>query len=269
MKAVVYKGTNNFRLEERPEPRLIEAEDAIVRVTRASICSSDIHIKRGAVPRAIPGTIVGHEFVGEVVEAGPLVKKFKPGDRVAGNVETFCGQCFFCKKGFVNNCESRHGGWALGCRIDGGQAEYVRIPYADNGLNLIPEGVSDDDALFVGDILATGYWAAAMAEIKPAQTVAILGAGPTGLCTAECVKLYSPSKTIVVDVMDERLSLAKAHGTADITINSSKQDVEQLILEHTQGRGADVVLEVAGGEDTFETAWKIASQRDRMHRGDV
>ena len=173
-------------------------------------------------------------------------------------METFCGNCFFCKRGFVNNCRDEHGGWALGCRIDGGQAEYVRIPFADNGLNLIPEGVSDEDALFVGDILATGYWAASMGEIKPADTVAILGAGPTGLCAAECARLYSPSKIILVDMMDERLALAKQHGIADVTVNPQKENVQDVILANTEGRGADVVLEVAGGKDTFQMAWQVA-----------
>lgn len=258
MKAVVYEGVGNFRLEERPMPTLLDSRDAIVKVTLASICSSDIHIKHGAVPRAVPGTIVGHEFVAEVVEVGTDVKKFKSGDRVTVNVETFCGECFFCKRGYVNNCQDKHGGWALGCRIDGGQAEYVRVPYADNGLNHIPEGVSNEEALFVGDILATGYWAAQIAEIKPADTVVVLGAGPTGLCTLECVKLYGPEKVIVIDTSEERLELAKKQKIADITINPLKEDVEKVVLAHTEGRGADVVLEVAGGKDTFQTAWKVA-----------
>lgn len=258
MKAVVFKEVGNFQLEERPEPRLQDGKDAIVKVTLASICSSDIHIKHGAVPRAVPGTIVGHEFIGEVVQVGDQVKKFVPGDRVTVNVETFCGECFFCKRGFVNNCQDPHGGWALGCRIDGGQTEYVRVPYADNGLNKIPDVVTNEQALFVGDILATGYWAASISEIKPADTVVVLGAGPTGVCTLECVKLYGPEKVIVVDTMDERLELAKKHGTADITINPLRENVEEAVLSHTHGRGADVVLEVAGGKDTFQTAWKVA-----------
>lgn len=258
MKAVVYKGVGEFSFEERPMPKLLDRRDAIVKVTLASICSSDIHIKHGAVPRAVPGTIVGHEFVGEVVEVGSEVRKFKPGDRVTVNVETFCGECYFCKRGFVNNCQDKNGGWALGCRIDGGQSEYARVPFADNGLNLIPEGVTNEQALFVGDILATGYWAASIAEIKPADTVVVLGAGPTGLCALECVKLYGPEKVIVVDTMDDRLALAKEHGVADITVNPLKEDVEKVVLANTEGRGADVVLEVAGGKDTFQTAWKVA-----------
>lgn len=258
MKAVVYKGIGDFVVEDRPMPKLIDDKDAIIKVTLASICSSDIHIKHGSVPRAVPGSIVGHEFVGEVVETGTGVKKFKVGDRVTVNVETFCGECFFCKRGFVNNCTDKNGGWALGCRIDGGQTEYVRVPFADNGLNLIPKEVTNEQALLTGDVLATGYWAAQIAEIKPADTVAVIGAGPTGLCALECVKLYSPEKVIVIDPMEDRLKLAKEHGVANITINPMTEDVEKIILENTDGRGADVVLEVAGGENTFELAWKIA-----------
>lgn len=258
MKAVVYKHAGELVLEEHPIPQIQDETDVIVRVTLTTICSSDIHIKHGSVPRAVPGTVLGHEFVGEVMEVGQQVRHFAIGDRVSVNVETFCGECFFCKRGFVNNCQDEHGGWALGCRIDGGQAEYVRVPFADNGLTKIPDGVSDESALFVGDILATGYWSAAIAEIKPADTVVVLGAGPTGLCTMECVKLYSPAKVIVIDPMDERMELAKKQGIADVLINPLKEDVEKTVLAHTEGRGADVVLEVAGGKDTFQTAWKVA-----------
>ena len=171
MKAVVYKGNGEIALADRPVPKILDDRDAIIKVTLTTICSSDIHIKHGAVPRAVPGTILGHEFVGRVVETGSAVKKIKPGDRVSVNVETFCGECFFCKRGFVNNCTDPDGGWALGCRIDGGQAEYVRIPFADNGLTVIPDHVSDEQALFNGDILSTGYWAAKIGEINPADTV--------------------------------------------------------------------------------------------------
>ncbi len=258
MKAVVYKGNGQIALEERPMPKIIDGRDAIVQVTLTTICSSDIHIKHGAVPRAVPGTILGHEFVGKVVEVGSAVKKVKPGDRVAVNVETFCGECFFCKRGFVNNCTDEHGGWALGCRIDGGQAEYARIPFADNGLTVIPGHVTDEQALFNGDILSTGYWAAKIGEIKPADTVAVIGAGPTGLCTMLCARLYTPARIIAIDTDEYRLDLAKEKGLADLTLMPGRDDLEKQIKEITEGRGADTVFEVAGGKDTFQTAWKIA-----------
>lgn len=171
MKALVYKGNRTIALEEKPRPSLLSPTDAIVRVTLSTICSSDIHILHGAVPRAVPGVTLGHEFVGVVEEIGPSVKKFSPGDRVAVNVETFCGECFYCRRGYVNNCTDPDGGWALGCRIDGGQAEYARIPYADQGLAKIPDAVSDEAALFTGDLLSTGYWASDLAEIKKGDTV--------------------------------------------------------------------------------------------------
>ena len=179
MRAVVYREKGVFALEERPVPKIQDPTDAVVRVTLASICSSDLHIKGGFVPRAVPGTIVGHEFVGVVESVGAQVASVQPGDRVAVNVETFCGSCFFCQRGFVNNCTDPSGGWALGCRIDGGQAEYVRVPYADNGLTKIPDSVTDRQALFTGDILSTGYWAAQISQIQPGDTVLVLGAGPT------------------------------------------------------------------------------------------
>ena len=258
MKAVVYHGSGKVSLEEKAYPHLEDPGDAIVQVTLTTICSSDIHIKHGAVPRAVPGVTLGHEFVGIVVETGSGVKNVKPGDRVAVNVETFCGTCFFCRRGFVNNCTDEHGGWALGCRIDGGQAEYVRIPFADNGLTLIPDHVTDEQALFTGDILSTGYWAADIGEIRPADTVAVIGAGPTGLCTMACARLYSPAKIIAIDTDEYRLRLAKESGLADVTLVPGKDRIQERVLSETRGRGADVVLEAAGGKDTFQTAWQIA-----------
>lgn len=258
MKAVVYQGNGQIALQERPEPVIMDDKDAIVRVTLTTICSSDIHIKHGAVPRALPGTVLGHEFVGEVIKTGRNVKKVKVGDRVSVNVETFCGECFFCKRGFVNNCTDEHGGWALGCRIDGGQAEYVRIPFADNGLTVIPPHVTDEQALFNGDILSTGYWAAGIGEIRPADTVAVIGAGPTGLCTMLCARLYTPGKIIAVDTDEYRLELAVRKGLADVALVPGRDNIEDAVREMTGGRGADTVFEVAGGKDTFQTAWKIA-----------
>lgn len=258
MKAVVYKGNGILFLENRPIPEIQDERDAVIQVTLTTICSSDIHIKHGAVPRAVPGIIPGHEFVGKVVKTGSAVKKVKPGDRVAVNVETFCGECFFCKKGFVNNCTDQLGGWALGCRIDGGQAEYARIPFADNGLTLIPDHVTDEQALFNGDLLSTGYWAAKIGEIQPEETVAVIGAGPTGLCTMLCARLYAPAKIIAIDTDEFRLCLAKEKGLADYTLVSGKDNIENQIQKITGGRGADRVFEAAGGKDTFQTSWKIA-----------
>lgn len=258
MKAVVYKGNGEIALENCPEPDILDERDAVIRVTLTTICSSDIHIKNGTVPRAVPGTILGHEFVGKVVQTGKAVKKVRPGDRVAVNVETFCGECFFCQRGFVNNCTDKNGGWALGCRIDGGQAEYVRIPFADNGLTVIPDHVTDEQALFNGDLLSTGYWAAKIGEIKPGETAAVIGAGPTGLCTMLCARLYGPSKIIAIDTDEFRLKLAKEKGLADVILAPGKDDIESRIRALTDGRGADTVFEAAGGKDTFQTAWKIA-----------
>lgn len=194
---------------DKPKPELQEPKDAIVRVILSSICSSDLHIKHGSVPRAVPGITVGHEMVGVVEQVGPEVKTVSPGDRVVINVETFCGECFFCKNGYVNNCTDPDGGWALGCRIDGGQAEYVRVPYADQGLSRIPDSVSDKQALLVGDVLATGFWAAKISEIKEDDTVLVIGAGPTGLCTLQCVMLRNPKKIIVCEFSSERRAFVR------------------------------------------------------------
>lgn len=258
MKAVVYEKKGNLVLQERPVPQIEKPTDAVVKVTLAAICSSDLHIKHGAVPRAKEGTVLGHEIVGVVREVGEEVCHLKPGDRVTVNCETFCGECFFCRRGYVNNCSAPGGGWTLGCSVDGGQAEYVRVPYAENCLNKIPETVSDEEALLVGDVLSTGYWAAQIAEIQPAETVAVIGAGPTGLCTAMCAKLYSPARVIMIDISKERLDFALDQGIADIVINPKETEPVNAVLELTEGRGADRVFEVAGGKGTFEMAWKTA-----------
>ena len=256
MKAVVYKGKGQVVLEDRPIPVIQDPRDAIVRVTRSTICSSDLHIKHGTVPRAKENTVLGHEFVGEVVEVGSAVKKFKAGDRVSVNVETFCGECFFCRRGYVNNCTDPEGGWALGCRIDGGQAEYVRVPYADRGLNRIPDTVSDEQALFVGDLLATGFWAARISEITEEDTVLVIGAGPTGLCTLLCVMLKRPKRVIVCENSPERARFVKEHYPGVLVTGS--EECRDFVLRHSDHGGADAVLEVAGGTDTFRLAWECA-----------
>ena len=258
MKAVVFKDVGNLVLEERAEPKILEETDVLLEVTLTTICSSDIHIKKGFVPRAMKNTVLGHEFVGKIKEVGKAVKKFKIGDRVVVNCETFCGECFYCKKGYVNNCTDKNGGWALGCRIDGGQGEYTRIPFADNCLTKIPDSVTDEETLFTGDLLSTGYWACKIGEIEKDDTVVVIGAGPTGLCTLLNLKLQNPKKIIAIDVDENRLELVKKNSYADIVLNPLKVDIEKEILKYTEGRGADRVFEVAGGEKTFDLALKIA-----------
>ena len=256
MLAYTYVERGKFALLNKPKPQLLDDGDAIVRVTLSSICTSDLHIKRGSVPRAVPGITVGHEMVGVVEEVGAGVSTVKPGDRVTVNVETFCGHCFFCLHGWVNNCTDPNGGWALGCRIDGGQAEYVRVPYADQGLDKIPDGVSDRQALFVGDILATGYWAADISNITPEDTVLIIGGGPTGLCTLQCVRLQSPRRIILCERDPLRRAFVEAHYPGVLTVGP--EEAESFVLAHSDHGGADVVLEVAGGPDTFRLAWQCA-----------
>ena len=244
MKALTYIEHGKFALQEKAKPQLVSARDALVRVTLGSICTSDLHIKHGSVPRAVPGITVGHEMVGVVEAVGADVKTVKPGDRVTVNVETFCGECFFCKKGFVNNCTDPHGGWALGCRIDGGQAEFVRVPYADQGLNKIPDSVTDEQALFVGDILATGFWATRISEITEEDTVLIIGAGPTGICTLLCVMLKQPKRIIICEKDAARAKFVSKH-YPDVLL-CEPEECEAFVKEHSDHGGADVVLEVAG-----------------------
>ena len=256
MQAYTYVSKGKFELREKPKPTLMQERDAIVKVTLASICSSDLHIKHGSVPRAVPGITVGHEMVGIVEEVGKAVTKVKPGDRVTVNVETFCGECFFCKKGYVNNCTDENGGWALGCRIDGGQAEYVRVPFADQGLNKIPDGVTDRQALLVGDVLATGYWAARISEISEQDTVLIIGAGPTGICTLLSVMLKKPRRIIVCEKDKNRLQFIRQHYPEILLVSPEK--CEAFVRANSDHGGADVVLEVAGAEATFRLAWECA-----------
>lgn len=256
MKALICHKNGSIELIEKEMPKLQNDRDAIVKVTLSSICTSDLHIMRGAVPRAVPETVLGHEFVGEVVEVGSALKNLKKGDRVAANCETFCGECFFCRHGFINNCEK--GGWELGCRIDGCQAEFVRVPFADTGLTKIPENVSYESALFVGDILSSGYFGAEMCEIKNGDTVAVIGAGPVGLCAMMCAKYLGAGKIIAIDVDASRLEIAKNQKLADFVFNPSDCDVEKEVKNLTENLGADGVIECAGAKDTFEMSWKIA-----------
>ena len=256
MKAYTYIEKGHFALVDKPRPVLLQPTDAIVRVTLGSICSSDLHIKHGSVPRAVPGITVGHEMVGIVEEAGPQVSGVKVGDRVTVNVETFCGECFFCRHGYVNNCTSPHGGWALGCRIDGGQTQYVRVPLATQGLCRIPDSVTDEQALLVGDVLATGFWAARISDITPEDTVLIIGAGPTGICTLLCVMLKQPKRIIVCEPSEERRQFVRTHYPE--VLLTTPDECEEFVRQNSDHGGADRVLEVAGARDTFQLAWRCA-----------
>ena len=256
MLAYTYIEQGKFELREKPIPEIKDSRDAIVRVTLGSICSSDLQSKHGSVPRAVPGITVGHARVGVGEEVGAEVPSVRPGDRVTVNVETFCGECFFCRRGYVNNCTDPNGGWALGCRIDGGQAEYVRVPYADRGLNRIPDTVSDEQALLVGDVLATGFWAARISEVSEEDTVLIIGAGPTGICTLLCVLLKKPRRIIVCEKSPERVRFVRQRYPEVLV--ADPENCKEFVLRNSDHGGADVVLEVAGSEDTFRLAWDCA-----------
>ncbi len=256
MKAYTYIEPGRFGWREKPKPELQSPRDAIVRITLGSICTSDLHIKHGSVPRAVPGITVGHEMVGIVEQVGAEVASFRAGDRVVVNVETFCGDCFFCRHGYVNNCSDSQGGWALGCRIDGGQTDYVRVPYADQGLTRIPDTVSDEQALFVGDILATGFWAARISEITAEDTVLLIGAGPTGICTLLCARLRHPKRIVVCEKSAERRRFVEQHYPGVLV--TSPEECRDFVMRHSDHGGADRVIEVAGADDTFRLAWECA-----------
>ncbi len=255
MKALVYHGPNNISLDDVPTPKLIEPDDAIVRVTTSTICGTDIHIRAGGMPEVTPPRIIGHEFVGEVVETGPAVRNSKVGDKVAVSCVTQCGECFYCRRGMYSHCTT--GSWIFGYMIDGCQAEYVRIPHANLGLHKIPEGLTEEDVLFVGDILSTGYFGSEHAHIEPGDTVAVMGAGPVGMCAMHTARLWGPGKIVAVDLSEERLQMALDHGIADIALNPSKVDVVDEIKKMTEGRGADRTIEACGVKGTYELALNV------------
>ena len=258
MLAYTYIEHGKFELREKPEPKITDARDAIVRVTLGSICTSDLHIKHGSVPRAVPGITVGHEMVGVVEEVGAEVTSVRPWRQSNRECRDFrVGSCFFCHHGYVNNCtDPKRMAGALGCRIDGGQAEYVRVPYADQGLNRIPDTVSDEQALFVGDVLATGFWATRISEITEKDTILLIGAGPTGICTLLCSMLKNPKRIIVCEKSPERIQFVREH-YPDVLI-TTPENCKEFVLQNSDHSGADVVLEVAGTEDSFRMAWDCA-----------
>ncbi|MBQ2872174.1 alcohol dehydrogenase catalytic domain-containing protein [bacterium] len=256
MKALIWEEKGKIKLTDKEKPQITAQSDAIIKVTLSSICTSDLHIINEAVPLAKPNIVLGHEFVGEVVEIGSGIKNFKIGDRISANCITFCGKCYYCKKGFINNCQE--GGWELGCKIDGCQAEFVKVPFADTCLTKLPDNVSYENALFVGDILSSGYFGAELCNIKENDTVAIIGSGPVGLCAMQCAKLFGAKNIIAIDIDPKRLEIAKNLNLATKIIEFKNQYIENSILNLTNDRGADCVIEAAGTEESFELAWKIA-----------
>lgn len=254
MRAILFEDVGKISLGDYPEPGVQDAADAIVKVSTAAICGSDLHLLHGRIPGMRPGSPIGHEFVGEIVAAGPEVKKFKTGDRVLGSFLIVCGECWYCKRAEFNNCERM---WVLGYGmfvgdLDGAQAELVRIPNADWNLHAIDPALSDEQAIFAGDILTTGAYVSALAGIDEGDTVAITGAGPVGLFTLMNALTYSPSTVFVVDMAEDRLKLAESLGGTPVNALRVNPVVE--IQRRTGERGADVVIECVGATPALDTA---------------
>ena len=251
MKALVYHGAGLRSWEEKPDPEIQDSTDAIVRIDSATICGTDLHILKGDVPEVQPGTVLGHEAVGTVVETGEAVTTLEPGDRVLVSCITSCGRCAFCKEGRYGLCTGG-GGWIFGHLIDGLQAEYARVPFADTSVYKVPEELTDEQVLFLADILPTAYEVGVLnGGVCPGDTIAIVGAGPIGLATVLTAKLYTPGRIIAIDIADSRLEKARELG-ADMTINSGDDDPLERVMELTAGLGVDVAVEAVGVPETFE-----------------
>jgi alcohol dehydrogenase len=257
MRAVVYHGPGQKAWEEVPKPVVIDDTDAIVRVDAVTICGTDLHILKGDVPAVTDGRILGHEAVGTVESVGSGVKNVAIGDRVLVSCITACGACRYCRAGSYGQCLGG-GGWILGHKIDGTQAEYVRVPFADTSTYQVPAGVSDEQILMLADILPTGYEVGVLnGKVQPGDVVAIVGAGPIGLAAMMGARLYSPSHVVAIDLADSRLEAAKQFG-ADVTINNSREDALAVVRALTGGLGADVAIEAVGVPATFELAAALA-----------
>jgi alcohol dehydrogenase len=253
MKAAVYHGPGSITWDEVPQPALQDDTDAIVRVDATTICGTDLHILKGDLPAVIDGRIVGHEAVGTVAEIGRAVKNLKVGDRVLVSCVTACGACRFCRDGHAGQCLGG-GGWILGYQIDGTQAEFVRVPFADNSTYPVPAGVSDESVLMLADILPTAYEVGVLnAKVRPGDVVAVVGAGPIGLSAILGAKLFSPSIVVAIDKSAVRLEAAKQFG-ADLVVNNSEQDPIGFVRDLTAGLGADIAIEAVGAAATFELA---------------
>ncbi len=250
MKALVYHGPGKKSWEEKPKPVIKEATDAIVKIFKTTICGTDLHIMKGDVPTVTDGRIIGHEGVGIIEEVGNAVTSFKKGDHVLISCITSCGKCEYCKKAMYSHCEK--GGWILGNLIDGTQAEYVRIPYADNSLYPIPTGADEEALVMLSDILPTGFECGVLnGQVKPGDTIAIVGSGPIGLAVLLTAQFYSPAVIIMIDQDDNRLSVAKSFG-ATHTINSANENAIEKIMSLTNDKGVDVAIEAVGAPATFE-----------------
>jgi threonine dehydrogenase-like Zn-dependent dehydrogenase len=256
MKVATYQGERNVKVIDAPKPSIGSSREALVKITLGAVCGSDLHIYHGNIPMTV-GEPLGHEFVGVVEEVGSEVQRFKPGDRVVSSFTTACGFCTFCRKGWFSQCEHTGVfgyGAIYGGGLGGAQAEYVVVPYADTTLETIPEGTTDEQAIFVGDILATGMFAAERAEIRPGDVVAVVGAGPVGLMATMCAQLYGPSRVFVIDMVDSRLEIAQELG--GIPINASHMNPVEAIDKYTNGIGADSSIEAVGLRSSIDTAMR-------------
>jgi alcohol dehydrogenase len=257
MKALVYRGPGKKALEDRAKPDIAAATDAIVRITRTTICGTDLHILKGDVPTCQPGRILGHEGVGVVDKVGPAVTAFKPGDRVLISCITACGKCEYCRRGMYSHCTT--GGWILGNEIDGTQAEYVRIPHADTSLYPIPQGADEEALVMLSDILPTGFECGVLnGKVAPGSTVAIVGSGPIGLAALLTAQLYSPAEIIMIDLDDNRLEVARKFGATQ-TINSADGKAADMVISMTGKRGVDTAIEAVGIPATFELCEQIVA----------
>src|SRR4051794_632899 len=263
MKALVYGGPGLRSWQDVPDPEILQSTDAIVRIDSSTICGTDLHILKGDVPEVKPGTILGHEAVGTVVEVGSAVTTIVAGDRVLVSCITSCGRCRFCKEGHYGLC-SGGGGWIFGHLIDGLQAELARVPFADTSVHKVPEGLTDEQVLFLADILPTAYEVGVLnGRVEPGDTVAIVGAGPIGLATIMTAKLHTPGRIVAIDLADARLEKALEFG-ADVTINNGREDAVAKVMELTDGLGADVAIEAVGVPETFELCTELIRPGGRV-----
>jgi alcohol dehydrogenase len=256
MKALIYHGPGEKVWDTKPDPMIVDPSDAIVRIDSSTICGTDLHILKGDVPAVTPGTVLGHEAVGTVMETGAAVTTFAEGDRVLMSCITSCGRCRFCKEARYGQCTGG-GGWIFGHLIDGLQAEYARVPFVDTSVYKVPEGLTDEQVLFLADILPTAYEVGVLnGKVDAGDTVVIVGAGPVGLATVMTAKLYTPARIVVIDLADSRLEKAQEFG-ADVTINNGREDAFAVVNELTHGLGADVVVEAVGLPETFELCTEL------------